>query len=250
MALYEFDLSGGQLKQLRAAAAGAGSKQKRATAKGTDGLKNKLREFQAALLERNSCDQIDDLRNEIADLAGENDVQLDDGIQITADARTNAAKMLRHFKASQLAAFLAAHAAEVGDPVEIMLDTADQLREMRAKVAGARPRRGQAHDRRNRGAGAIRIRRRRRTRGRTGRDRKAPAVAAEAAKLIDAAASSKENTSAARKKTLEQAQVIAGKIHPVHVLNNWLEQQVAELLSNPQLPDAIDAMLNFKEAAK
>jgi hypothetical protein len=40
-----------------------------------------------------------------------------------------------------------------------------------------------------------------------------------------------------------------GNIHPMRVLDNWLEHQLASLLSNPQLPEAIDAMIQFKQTA-
>jgi hypothetical protein len=52
---------------------------------------------------------------------------------------------------------------------------------------------------------------------------------------------------AKQRQTLEDsAGKIVGNMSPVAVLNNWLDQQMAILLSNPQLPDAIDAILKVR----
>jgi hypothetical protein len=39
------------------------------------------------------------------------------------------------------------------------------------------------------------------------------------------------------------AKKIVGDLSPLQVLSNWLEGEMAELLSNPQLPSAIDTTL-------
>ena len=253
--LYELDLSNEQLKELRVAASGTGSTQHRAAAKESEKLATKLREFQGAVLEKKEGSQIDTMRNAIADLA--DSVQLDDGVQITAAARTKAANVVKQLRASQVAAFLAAHADEVGDPVEMMIGATEQLRESRANAADATDAAAKAaaddksSDAASETAGLVQE-----TSTDVGElvagldDAKAKSLAADVAKWINAKSSLKEDQFAAKRKTLEDdARGVVGNIHPMRVLNNWLEQQMASLLSNPQLPGAIDAILQAKQRA-
>src|SRR5262249_43349262 len=76
--------------------------------------------------------QIDELRNKVAGLASEDDVSLDDSVEITTSARAKAADTLKLLTASQIAAFLAAHADEIGDPAEMMVAAVSQLLALRA----------------------------------------------------------------------------------------------------------------------
>jgi hypothetical protein len=256
--IYELDLSVEQLKGLRAAAAGAASTRVSAAAKGTEKLASTLHEFQGALLERKDDKQIDELRNQIADLANDDDVQLDDGVQITAAARAKAADVLKQLTASQIAAYLAAHADEVGDPVEMMIDTTNHLCAIRATsatgtddAAGKTAAADTASDAPTEGADLVLN-----TSLEVGElvggldETKAKSVAADVAKWINANSSIKAEEFTAKRKTLmEAARAIVGNIHPMRVLDNWLEHQLASLLSNPQLPEAIDAMIQFKQTA-
>lgn len=256
--LYEFDLSVEQLKGLRAAAAGAASTRASAPAKGTEKLATALHEFQGALLERKDDKQIDELRNQIADLANADDVQLDDIVQISAAARGKAADVLKQLTASQIAAFLAAHADQVGDPVEMMVDTANQMsaiRETSAAEADAAPAKAAPADADsdppNESADLVLN-----TSTEVGElvagldEPKAKSVAADVAKWINKSSSIKAEEFTAKRKTLMvAARAIVGNIHPMRVLDNWLEHRLATLLSNPQLPEAVDAIVQFKQLA-
>ena len=80
---------------------------------------------------------------------------------------------------------------------------------------------------------------------------KEKSLTAEVVKWINSNSSMKEDDFTAQRKALEEAaRKMVGNIHPMRVLNNWLEHQVASLLSNPQLPAAIDAILQAKQPAK
>ncbi len=129
--LYELDLSVDQLKVLRAAATVGGSTQQRTAAKGNENLAAKLRELAGALLDRKDGARIDTLRNDVAELIDDDDVQLDDVVRITTAARTKSPELLKQINASQIAAFLASHADEVGDPVEMMVGAVEQIRDAR-----------------------------------------------------------------------------------------------------------------------
>ena len=102
--------------------------------KGTDNLVSTLQEFQLALLQRTDDKQIDELRNKVATLTSDDDVvALDDSVEITTAARGKAADVLKQLTASQIAAFLAAHADEVGDPGEMMVGAINQMLALRRR---------------------------------------------------------------------------------------------------------------------
>jgi len=43
------------------------------------------------------------------------------------------------------------------------------------------------------------------------------------------------------------AKKIIGDVPPMDILGHWMDNETAELLSNPQLPEAIDAVLAAQE---
>jgi GTP1/Obg family GTP-binding protein len=52
---------------------------------------------------------------------------------------------------------------------------------------------------------------------------------------------------ATRRQVMEDsARKIVGDVPPMQVLNNWMQDQMAVLLSNPQLPQAIEAVLKCR----
>jgi hypothetical protein len=239
--LYELDLSPDQLKQLKETAAGAESHQTRSAAKGTDKLTSGLQDFQSALLERKDVNKIDKFRNALPDLLDDDDVQIDDGIKITATARSRAPDVDTQFKATQIAAYLAAHADEIGDPVEMMVGTAEQVQQLRS--AGSEP--GEignlVHDASTEIGQLV-----------AGLDDdKAKSVAADAEKWIRAKGASNDEITPEKHQSLEEsARQVVHNVHPMRVLNNWINRQMAMVLSNPQLPDAIDAILQTKQEAE
>ncbi len=253
--LYELDLSVDQLKKLRALAAGAASTKVGAPPKGTDKLVSTLQDFQLALLQCTDDKQIDELRNKVATLTSDDDVvALDDSVEITTAARGKAADVLKQLTASQIAAFLAAHADEVGDPGEMMVGAINQMLALRAapratllgKKADAPD---SAQDNANEAADLVRD-----TSTEVGElvagldEARAKSVTDDVAKWLNTHSSMKDEEFVAKRKTLaESARTVVGNIHPMRVLDNWLEHRMATLLSNPQLPAAIDAIIQFKQ---
>ncbi len=77
---------------------------------------------------------------------------------------------------------------------------------------------------------------------------RAKSVTDDVAKWLNTHSSMKDEEFVAKRKTLaESARTVVGNIHPMRVLDNWLEHRMATLLSNPQLPAAIDAIIQFKQ---
>jgi hypothetical protein len=77
----------------------------------------------------------------------------------------------------------------------------------------------------------------------------AKAIAGRVADWIKANRQTADGSEAARAALEESAKKVVGEVSPIDVLNHWLEGEMAELLSNPQLSDAIDAMLSAREGA-
>ena len=60
---------------------------------------------------------------------------------------------------------------------------------------------------------------------------------------------SKDEITEARREIMEEsARKIVGDVTSMQVLNHWMESEMAALLSNPQLPQAIDEMIAVKQA--
>jgi hypothetical protein len=243
--LYELDFSTDQLKELRAAAAGTASDQHRTAAKGTPKLAAALQQFQGAVLDGQDQERIDSLRNEIADLVDDETVHLDDEVQITAAARGKAPGVLRLLTASQIAAYLASHADEVGDPTEVLTAALADLRELHATEAGD----GEKSEAAAEAASLIND-----TATEVGYliagldEAKAKELADKVAKWLKTNAELKDDEYAAKRKSLEEAaKAFSANIHPMKVLGNWLEHQVAILISNPQLAQAIEAMVAARQ---
>ncbi len=249
--LYELDLSIEQLHDLRAVAAGAASTQQRAPGKATDKFVSLLNDFQRALLLRNDGNEIDKLRNQVVDSVDQDTVVIDDSVQLTNKAREKAADAYKGFKANQIAAFLAAHADEVGDPAEMMLNTTDQVREARLAATAPSDPDVSSGDKPTAADIANIIQDAANDVGElvAGLDRdKSTAVAGNVAKWIKSNSNSGFDVNPLKRKNMEEsAAKVVGNVHPMRVLNNWFVRQVALMLSNPQLPDAIDAIIAAKQ---
>jgi hypothetical protein len=263
--MYELDLSVDQLKALRQAATETASTQHRTVAKNDAKLAAAMRDFQAALLTGTDTNLIDKLRTQLSDLADDDSVQLDDDVQITAAARSKAPEALRQFTASQLAAWLASHADEVGDPVEMMMNTVEELRDQRADAAaekesaadsaskkGVAKKEGKDKEKEpadEDAATLIRLTANDVANAVAGLDEaKAKTLSPDIAKWIKTTSELKDDDFTAQRQTLETAaKTLTGNVHPMRVLDNWLQFQLAQLLANPQLGPAIDALLQARE---
>ena len=224
MSLYELDASSEQLKLIKAAAAGAASTRVRTAAKGAAKLVKPMDDLETAILSGADDGKIAELRNALVEAASADDVQLDDPVRPTAAALSKAPTVTHTLHASQLAAYLAAHADEVGDPVERMVsavgqDDTDAATDVAELVVG--------ND-----------------------TEKSKALADKVGDWIKAHANLEEADAVKDRAALEaSASKVIGDVSSVEVLSHWLDREMATLLSNPELPAACDAMLAGKKKA-
>jgi hypothetical protein len=233
--LYELDLSTEQLKVLRAAADGTANDRDRSPAKGDPKLVAAFNDFFKALLARGNDEEIAKLRNHLTELATADEVHLDDDIEPTDAARAKAADAFKQMNAGQIAAYLAAHADQVCDPVERIVSELAELNAME-NAGDVDTQIQQTSD----DVGWLVA----------GQDKKAAsAVAGQVTAWFRANRHMNDADLLANHATLEtSAKKVVGDIPAMDILKHFLENETAELLSNPQLPQAIGAVLAAQES--
>lgn len=230
--IYEFDLSSDQLKDFRIAANGSASQQQRTPAKGTPKLIQALREFSNALAEGKDDNRISSARVAMMQLLDDDNVHLDDEVSVSAASRSKAARMAAQLKASQIAAFLASHADEITDPVELMMSTIEELKEIKNGEGKPEDAPGIIQD--NAQTVAMLV---------AGTDEaKAKPLVDQVSQWMKSKSESSSDSPAEKRALEDSAKKIVGDVAAMKVLSNWLEYTVARLLSNPQLPSAIETM--------
>jgi hypothetical protein len=227
--VYELDLSDSQLAAIRPPpSAGVAQVKQRAAAKSTEKLTSALKDLYQALAAQDA-EKIVALRGQVDTLLEDDAVDLDDAVAPTEPARAKAPAAMKLLKASQIAAYLVDHADEVADPVELMMDTLTEIiapdaEEVDSEIADAAEQVSRLI------AG--------------GDNARAKQIAEQVTAWLKAGKAMKPDELPARQAELEaSAKKIVGDISAIQVLSNWLEGELAELLSNPQLPAAIDATL-------
>jgi len=240
--LYLLDLSKEQLAALREAAAGAAEDQRSESAPANKALRALFIKLQAALEAGNDDASISSLRNQVVELVNSKGIELDDTVRPTSAAHAAAAKALDTLKASQLAAYIAAHADDVGDPIELMNDGLTALREAKAAT---QPNSDEADDIASETSSSVAVL----VAGMDGP--KAATVAERVTEWLKSNAQlSEADFNANEKKRDAEAREITGSIGPSDVLEHWLQEQMAVLLSNPQAIRAIDLMAARRKSAE
>jgi hypothetical protein len=225
-AIYELDLSAAQLNTLRGSAKNTAEIRQRTAAKSTPKLLSAMKDLYAALAAQDG-ERINALREQVSEAEDDDAVDLDDDVKATDAARARAPEVLKMLKAGQLAAYLAEHADEVADPAEMLTDTLAEVREPDAEDPDGEIRQT-AEEVGHLVAGLD--------------ANKANQVTKQAEEWLKAGRQLKENIYAERQTALaDSARKLTGDLPAMTVLTHWMENELAELLANPQLPAAIDA---------
>jgi hypothetical protein len=150
-----------------------------------------------------------------------------DEVEISDEARKQAPPLLRRLSARQVAGYIAVYSALVRDPGELLEDALKQSRELRgAKWRELRDNVGDQVGWLVAGLNA---------------DAEAQ-VAARAKALLGKASRLSEKEFARQRKDLDgEARALVEKVTPTEVLRNFMERELAVLLSNPRLGAAIRA---------
>ena len=231
-AFYQLDLSAEQLRAFTASAApmtGA-----RAASAGDKQLAGLLGKLQEAIVSHGEDAAIAALRNQVIDYVNSSSVEVDDAIRPSAGARAAAKNLCNQFKATQVAAFLAMHADEVGDPMELFGRAMDTIRSSTGDAEfseSAAEIEGQAAEQIARLVAGM-------------DDAREVGVEKQVEALLKSAAEGSDAEFEKRRPALEEsAKRIVGEVGPFEVVRHWMEEEVAGLLANPEMPRAAGLML-------
>jgi hypothetical protein len=185
-------------------------------------------ELRQALLDDDD-EKIDELGEELDQLKKDEKVELDDGFDLTDEARKKAAEALRRFSPRQVAAYIANVADDLPDPLEELTRGLNEARKLTGKEWNAR-RDEIADDVAGLLAGIDKA-------AEEKMRRNIVALLAKAAKLTDA--EFKDQSKALEKEATD----LVGNVGPIDVIRNFALRSVGELLSNPRSLAALEGRL-------
>ncbi len=235
--LHRLEITPAQITEIRKLASDSGAKsEKRREGKASDKVRKRMLDLRDALVIGNEA-RIEELEEQLADLLEDEETDLDDRVALTAAATVRAPELLKSLKIAQVAAFLAKSADDVPEPsdtligaINVVTDLKDAewnslakeiAEELKWQLGGSEPRR----------SGII---------------------ADQVGQFLKKVRSLDEKELEKQRPELEkEARELAAKAPPTIVLHNFAEHTVAELLSNPRLALALDALIEKqKEKSK
>jgi hypothetical protein len=173
--------------------------------------------------------EIGDCDERLANLEEKMDNPPDPHVDITDAARQKTRDALKLFTPSQLANYISAHTDDAPDPAGTLLDALDTVRNQPDKAFNT-TRKQTADDVASLLAGPDSDKRK--------------SLSDQVISLLDKAHSLSDDEFKTQKPDLEkQAHKLADPPDPAAVLTHWLHRDMAELLSNPQLPNALSARM-------
>jgi hypothetical protein len=228
--LYALDATKAQLETLRRIARETSAPPiKGIECKVSDAYKKKLSDLREALVDAEDEERIGELMDQIDELKEKEKPELEDAVDVTEAAAERAPEVLRMLTAGQVAAFLGGFADDIIDPRQRLLEALDKVRGLSNKE-WVEVRDEVSEDIGRLVAGLD--------------DEQSARVSAKVLQLLIVVRSMKSDEFKAERPELEkQAQQILGDVGPTDVLRHVMENSLAELLSNPCLPAALDARL-------
>jgi hypothetical protein len=230
--LDDLNLTSDQLSSLKEMAKDSAGKLSKTPTVASAEYTEALKALKSALLGKDD-DKTDAAGDKAADLADkQDDDSIPDVVQSEA-AKSKSVEVLKMLSVKQVADFIAANADDIDEPVDLLIgaihdcrglsqedfvglrnDTAEELSVFAAGPNPGRP----------------------------------PAIVGKANALLTRAHKMSDAEFSSQQSALEdEARKIAGGMDPIPNLRHWMENEMAELLSNPELVKAID---DWKAAGK
>jgi hypothetical protein len=203
-----------------------GPNKKREPTKVSAQYRNLLAEVRDALADDDE-ERVESLEDQLEQLTITESPDLDDDVEITDAARKHAPKVLKQFKAPQVACFIGALADQVIDPRERLLEALDKVRGWRLAEWPAQ--RDALGDQIGLLVGGV--------------DRaKSDKVRDAVIDLLARARTLNDDDFDAKRGDLERvAERLAAQVGPTDVLRHVVEHALAELLSNPRVAEVLKA---------
>jgi hypothetical protein len=236
--LLQFQFDKAQLEKLQQLSVGTAPKeQKRKAGKASKEFRDKLTALRKALAEAKDEARIVKLSDELDALREKEKPTLDDDVETTEAARKRAVEVFPLLKPTQLAFYFASVAEEVADPFDRLTEALEEVREMTEEEW--KEQRGEIAEE----IGRLAV----------GMDPvKSKAMIDQVAALLLQARTLKKVEFQKQQADLKKAaRKIIGNPSALEVLRHQVEMDLAALLSNPRLPQALRARLsaNSKSAA-
>jgi hypothetical protein len=172
---------------------------------------------------------VNKLQEQLDELREKESPEIDDGVEVTDAARQHAPAVVRRLSAGQIAGYLVSYADAIPDPYERLVEAVDKARGLDAKEwKGFRD---EMADGVSQLVAGLDV------------DKAAQVSDAVVQLLIQARAMKDDEFKKLRPELEKTAHDIVGDLGPFEVLRHVVEQGMAELLSNPRLPAALDARL-------
>ena len=226
---YEFKLTDPQLRQLREWAKETVQKpREREAAKANAEYREKLQEYWNSLVNEDD-DLAEQLYEQLQEMREADKPELDDGVEITPRARKRVPELLRQLKPTQVGFYISDNFEDVPDPADRLIEALDKVRGL--KGSSWKEKRDEFVDEISKLLAGIDADKAERVGDRI------------LALLIQAHDLGAQEFARQRPELEKKARQIAGEVDPLQVLRNQVEIALAEMLSNPRLPAALEARL-------
>jgi hypothetical protein len=190
-------------------------------------LKHVMQELHDALVSASNSDRIESLQDKYYGMLETQKVEFDDDVDTTQAASDKAAEFIRSLTTSQIVTLISANEDDIRDPRSVLSDAVSEGRSK--EVADWNDLRDSAAD----DAATLMY-------GSAASDEdvdKFKRWLDEAHKLDDAAFKKRFSN------PVQAAAQITGRVDWAHVLQNWVQSSIADLLSNPELGQALKERL-------
>jgi hypothetical protein len=228
--LYQFRFTIVQMEAMRKTAGEtAQAIEARPAPKASEGFRKKLLDLRNALVEAKDDENIGKIQEEVDKLRESEKPEIDEGFEMSDTARTKAGEILKKLSARQLNGFLANYGNDFPDPLEKIQDAIDKVRKLEGKDWE------RLRDEVSEDVGRLV----------SGLDAtKATETGNQVVQLLIATRALKDDEFKTQRGNLQKkAEAIVGNLGPFDVMRHVSEYALAELLSNPRLPAALDARL-------
>ena len=225
-ALEQFEFTPAQLEVLQKLAKATASEIDRdQKGKGSEAFRKALNDLRDVLVQGGTPSTI--LEDRVDTLRDAEDTDVDEDVEITDAARRLAPGLLRQLSVHQVAAYFNNYREEIPEPLDTMLEALAQVQDL--KENDWKELRDQTTEEVGWLLGGL-------------DKKKAKLVADKVEDWLNTARKMKaDDFSKHREELAQAARQFVGQVPPTVVLHNFAEHGLAELLSNPQLPTALEA---------
>jgi len=223
--LHDLNLTPEQLSSLKDLASDTAGTLSDTPAAVTADYKAAIKDMRDALLSKDE-DKIDSAEDKIGDVVDKQDPDSEPDVQQSDSAKTKAVTFLKTLSVKQVAGYISQNADDIDDPTELLLDAVHQSRDLSGDdFTSLRDDTAEELGMLSAGANPA----------------KPPKIISKVNQLLNRVHHLKAQEYSDQQSALEdEARKLVAGMDPIVCLRHWMENELADLLSNPQLSQAID----------